>query len=203
MKPGSVLVGNSSSAPEVDHEVDRLVVGPDVGAAVDAGLEDRQVGRGSLDSRCRLRPAVVAVGRSRLRRARAPATQCRGRRRPRRRCRGPACAGRALAAASSSALARVVLDRRRRPACAWSGRTRARPAARAARRREASRGGGALGLVGVGDHVAAVEDRHRRRGRPRRSIAAARCGVITAAVSSSTPMPSSCGHWATIISSRP
>src|SRR6202012_1983418 len=33
---------------EVDHEVDRLVVGPDVGPAVDAGLDDGQVGGGAL-----------------------------------------------------------------------------------------------------------------------------------------------------------
>ncbi len=48
--------------PEVDHEVDGALVGPDVGAAVDAGLEDREVGRGAFAHRAAPSCCGGAVG---------------------------------------------------------------------------------------------------------------------------------------------
>ena len=121
---------------EVDDEVDRLVVGPDVGAAVDAGLEDREVGRGAFGhGRSVLVVVVLGSGRGascgeRASRRRSDAW---GRRR-RPRCRGPAGAGRCRPR-------RARRPRRGRracaagPGCAWSGRTPRPRAARAARRR--------------------------------------------------------------------
>ena len=124
---------------EVDDQVDRLVVGPDVGAAVDAGLEDLQVRGGALAH------AVVSVlggvggggaGRADPGRPLAgqPPTQvARGRRR-RRRCRGPAGAGRVR---PRRALGLLRVDDRRAagPGRGCRGRTPNRRAARGASRR--------------------------------------------------------------------
>src|SRR4029077_15365062 len=48
---GELVGGELLEPTQVDHQVDRLVVGPDVGAAVDAGLQDREVWGGALGHR--------------------------------------------------------------------------------------------------------------------------------------------------------
>ena len=75
VNPGSVSGGEVLERPEVDDEVDRLLVGPDVRAAVDPGLDDRQVGDGvrSRGLGSVLQPAAVGL-RARLRRSTAGET---------------------------------------------------------------------------------------------------------------------------------
>ena len=192
VKPGKLVGGEVLERAEVDDQLDRLVVGPHVGAAVDPGLEDRQVGDG------RAHAASPSDGWRARRRRRTV-----GRDVARRRCREPTAAGRVPRTASSSSL-----DSWRSSAGAWrherrsvrskhgpagstcsttpetsSGAVRAWPRARWRRRR-------------------GRRTRSRRRGR-RRAASRADLLVTTAAVSSSIPMPSRPGLWATSISSRP
>ena len=185
--------------PEVDDQVDRLLVGPDVRAAIDPGLEDRQVRRGAFGhegapswwgdprSSCACGPAAAA----------APTVT-----RRRRRCRGRAGAGPGRPRRS-----RPPPPGRRRAGCgirvrvvrsnrAPSGSTcRVTPLASSGRR--------ALGLVGVGDDPLAGSKIVTAPRPTTRSTSWPSTSSTTAAVSSSTPMPSRDGDWLTIISSRP
>ncbi len=132
---------------EVDHEVDGLVVGPDVGAPVDPGLQDRQVGG---------RGAHASVSFGRLAGAAAP--QHGG---------GDVARGDVtsqpfqVAARNRELLGLAGVDLRRLPDEGLLGEVE--HGARGQHVHHHAGGEqrcGTAGLVGVGDHVAAVEDRH-------------------------------------------
>ena len=163
VKPGSLSVGKCSSAAEVDHEVDRLVVGPDVGAAVDAGLDDRR-GRGSgvrsPGGSVLSRPVAADLG-SLAGRALAGQTsaQVAGPTSPaamsRAIWRRSACASASSAASSSETRAARGTSMRVVQVVRRSGRQHVEHDAAGEQR------GRSLDLVGVGDELSGIEDRDR------------------------------------------
>ena len=166
---GQRVGGELLERAEVDDEVDRLVVGPDVGAAVDARLEDLQVRRGSL-AHARTR-SLVARGTARvvaagsLDRSSARALRA-SRRRSWRGTTSPAAMSRASWRRSRPASATLGVLGRRPPAPAGRAsrvvRSNAAPAGSTCRTTPlASSGADRRGLVGVGDHARPVEDRDR------------------------------------------
>ena len=159
---GGVLLEHA----EVDDEVDRLLVGPDVGAAVDAGLDDGQIGGRataelSADARSLVSSSLALSVTGRLLcfvgrcGGAAPRVRC-----PRRRCLGPSCA--------DHGWPRPI--RRPRPGrrAAWPAgavrvvRSNSAPGRQHVQHHARGEDRAALaGLVGVGHHVRAVDQRHR------------------------------------------